>query len=275
MRNTVILLSCVAVLAAVACEESKPRRNPQQTGTAGTTGQAGTTGSAGTSAAAGTTGSAGTGSDVAGTTGTAGTGSDAAGTTGTAGTGSDAAGTTGTAGTGAAGTGAAGTGGPTACTNSTVVSAGGSEANCGAKSGWTATAMPTPNSGLFGIPDNKLLPPYLIDGSTGTRYSSGATMADGFYVQIDLGAAKMVSGIVVDVAADVTDVANGYEVSLSTDGTTFNKVAGCTVNAAPIETINFAATNARYIRYTAKGGPGLNNGPTSWLSIAEISVVCN
>jgi beta-glucosidase len=133
---------------------------------------------------------------------------------------------------------------------------------------------------LYNIPDNQLLAPYAIDGSTTTRFTSGKTMADGFYFQVDLGAAKKISGIVVTTTLNATDstydVADGYEVGLSTDGTTFTKVAGCTTSAAPVETINFTATMARYVRYTAKGGPvSPPNSATAWLSIHEFNVLCN
>lgn len=282
MRNTVILLSCVAFVGLVACEEGKPRRNNTMTGGAGTsaTGTAGTSAAGGTTGAAGTdaTGSAGTQAAAAGTTGAAGT-EAAAGTTGAAGT-QAAGGTTGAAGTeaaggttGAAGTGAAGTdAAPVACMNSTVVTAGATEANCGAKTAWMATAMPTP-AHRNDIPDNQMMPPYAIDGMTTTRYSSGATMADGFYFQVDLGAAKKISGIVVTTNGTGTDAAVGYEVGVSMDGTTFTKVSMCAAQAAAVETVNFAAAMARYVRYTNKGAP--LNGATSWLSIHEFSVVCN
>jgi hypothetical protein len=60
------------------------------------------------------------------------------------------------------------------------------------------------------------------------------------------------------------------------DGTNFTKVAGCTTSAAAVETINFTATMARYVRYTNQGAPvSPPNSPTAWMSIHEFSVVCN
>jgi hypothetical protein len=238
-----------------------------------TGGAAGATGSAGANGTAGAVGTAGA-SGTAGATGSAGA-NGSAGAVGTAG----ASGTAGAVGTaGASGTaGATGTGGATSmvCMNSTVKTAGGAESKCTVKTTWVATAMPTPASGLDGISNTLLQPQYAIDGSTTTRYSSGATMAPGFYFQVDLGAAKLVSGITVDTSegSDVTDVAQAYEVDLSTDGTTFTKVASCLYPAAPMETINFTATMARYVRY-------INNAPaptgkTSWLSIHEFDILCN
>jgi hypothetical protein len=211
--------------------------------------------------------------DVAGTAGAAGT--TAAGAT------TGIAGSLGIAGSGgaAADTGSAGTigVGPIICSNNTVFAPGGSESKCPAKSTWKATAMPTPPSMLDGIPDTQLQPQYAIDGDPTTRYSSGATMEDGFYFQVDMGAAALVSGITVDTSegADFTDVADGYDVGVSLDGITFETVATCSFNAAPLEVINFPPIGARYLRYTNKGFPGPANGPTSWLSIHELDIVCN
>jgi hypothetical protein len=239
---------------------------------AGTVGTAGAAGSA-----AGTVGTAGAAGSTAGTMGTAGAAGSTAGTMGTAGAAGTTAGTMGTA--GAAGT-TAGTGGAAGngtCMNSTVVTAGGMESLCTAKNTWKATAMPTPPSMLLGIMDIYLQPQYGIDSNTATRYSTGATMAAGMWYQVDLGAAKMVSGITVDTSegVDGTDVADGYDVGLSMDGITFTTVATCAYNAAPMEVINFKAAMGRYVRYTNKGPPGPKNGPTSWMSIHEFDIRCN
>jgi DNA-binding SARP family transcriptional activator len=49
----------------------------------------------------------------------------------------------------------------------------------------------------------------------------------------------------------------------------------CMYDAAPVEVINFKATMARYVRYTNKGAPGPLNGPTSWIAIHELDILCN
>jgi hypothetical protein len=161
------------------------------------------------------------------------------------------------------------------CMNSTVKTAGGLESLCPAKTTWKASAVPTPPSMFEGIMDTQLQPQYAIDGVAGTRYSSGATMAPGFYFQVDLGVAKLVSGITVDTSegVDGTDVAQAYEVDLSTDGTTFTKVVSCPYPAAPTEVINFTATMARYIRYANEGTPPAMK--TYWMSIHEFDILCN
>ena len=134
--------------------------------------------------------------------------------------------------------------------------------------------MPTPASGFDGIDNMYLQPQYAIDGVAATRYSSGMTLAAGFYFQVDLGVAKLVSGITVDtnVGMDLMDVANGYDVGLSTDGTNFTVVATCAYDAATTEVINFKAAMARYVRFTNKGAPGPKNGATSWMSIHEFDI---
>jgi glucosylceramidase len=96
------------------------------------------------------------------------------------------------------------------------------------------------------------------------------------YLQVDLGSAKMVSGVTIDVGGDTGDIANGWDVSLSTDGTTFTSVASCTAPAQAQLIVNFTATNARYVRYTCKGAPGAANATlTAWMSIAEVDIACN
>jgi F5/8 type C domain len=288
IKNIVVVLSSVAVAVAMSCSNAAPRRI--LTGAAGTPGAAGAgnangaagagnangaagagnaNGAAGDSSIAGTTGAAGD-SSVAGTTGAAGD------TSGTAGTPADAS-TTGAAGTpaDASTTGAAGTPAVMTCMNATVVSPGGLETNCTAKSSWVATAMPTPPSKFDGIDNTLLQPQYAIDGNPATRYSSGMTMAPGFYFQVDLGQAKMVSGITVDTSegVDITDVAQAYEVDLSTDGTNFTMIASCMYPAAPMEVVNFTATMARYVRY--KNTAASATGATSWMSIHEFDILCN
>jgi hypothetical protein len=263
------------------------------TGTGGSTG--GSTGAAGTPSGTGGSNTTGAGGDQSGTGGTNTTGTGGQGNMGGAAAGAGGQGNMGGGGAGGAGgqvgvggaggaggdasgtAGAGGAGGSAAamtCNNSTVVTAGGDETKCTAKTSWVATAMPTP-AHRADIPDNQMMPKYAIDGDLMTRYSSGATMAAGDYFQVDLGSAKMVSGIVVDTGTDPMDVANGYDVGLSTDGTNFTTVASCMYNAAGKEIVYFTATNGRYVRYTNKGGPGPANGATSWLSIHEFDILCN
>jgi hypothetical protein len=46
-------------------------------------------------------------------------------------------------------------------------------------------------------------------------------------------------------------------------------------SAVPIETVNFQATMARYVRYTNEGPPGPMNSATGWWSIYEFDIKCN
>jgi len=157
------------------------------------------------------------------------------------------------------------------CMNSTVQTAGGSKAMCPAKTGWVATAMPTPPSGLDGLPDNELLPPYAINDILTNRYTSGAPGVAGDYFQVDMGAIAMVSGIVV-TETTLTDMAEGYTVQVSTDGTAWTTVASCVFAASTVEVINWAAMPARYVRYTNTVNFA---DTTSWFSINEFDITCD
>jgi hypothetical protein len=250
-------------------------------GGVGLSGQAGATGTAGI---AGVTGAAGRGDAQSGTAGTdAATANATSGTAGTVSIGAvgsagvgevDAGAENGAAGAiGAAGNPGNGDAATGICMNSAVWTPGGSESNCPAKALWVATALPTPPSGLDGIPDSELLPSYAIDGDLTTRYSSGTPAEAGDYFQVDLGATAMVSGITVsETTSDDLDVAEGYAVEVSTDGDAWTTVASCTLPAQNVEVVNWVAVRARYVRYTNLG-PSVNG--TNWFSIHELDVICN
>jgi len=120
----------------------------------------------------------------------------------------------------------------------------------------------------MGIPDNKLQPPYAIDGSIATRYSTGAKAAGGEWFMVDLGASAQITGVVLDDSNNLTDVASGYKVEVSADRNIWTLAASCNAVSSPIETINFAAKTGRYVRITQT-----NVGP-HWWSIDELSVLC-
>lgn len=282
----------VAVVVLGACQARAPLSTASgagenKAGTAGTSGGGGASGAGGAArmTTAGGPDSAGTSGaaritptgDMGGAAGDSGpvlpgaAGSAAGGAEATAGTTAGTSGGSGTQGPGAGGV--MGQGGPASCMNSMVWTAGAKESNCTPKNAWVASAMPTPPIGLDGIPSNLLLPQYAIDGDAATRYSSGETMEQGDYFQVDLGALRGVSGIAVDTSTAPKDVANGYQVGLSVDGVNFTVVSSCQYPAVPVETINFVATEARYVRYTNEGAPPA--GETNWLSINEFDVLCN
>jgi hypothetical protein len=162
-------------------------------------------------------------------------------------------------GTSGGGTGAGGAGGGTA-------GAGGSGGAGGAagigsllsRTGWVASAS---NTGGADVPANAL------DGSLGTRWSSGAVMAAGMWFQVDMGAAQAVSQIVMD-SNGTGDYARAYSVYVTNDPANLGTaVATGTATATPI-TVPFTTATGRYIRVVLGTIPA---GTTAWWSIQEFT----
>jgi len=124
------------------------------------------------------------------------------------------------------------------------------------RTGWTVTASP---SSTTDVPDR------MIDGDTGTRWSSGAAMASGNTVTVDLGAARRFSRVVMDSADSANDYARGYQLAVSADGTTWTTV-GSGSGTGAVVTADFPVRSARYLRITQTGSA------TWWWSIAELNL---
>ena len=124
------------------------------------------------------------------------------------------------------------------------------------RTGWTATAAPT--SAGDG-------PARMLDGDTATRWSSGTPMTNGNTVTLDLAAARTFSRVVMDSAGSASDYARGYQIAVSTNGTTWTTVGSGTGTGALV-TATIPAQTARYLRITQTGTA------TSWWSIAELNL---
>ena len=207
------------------------------------------------------------GAPAAGSANTAGANTAGANTAGgaTGGGGAPAAGSANTAGANTAGAapsgGAAGAGAfpPAGCADPT----GTHQTVALDRSCWSATA-----SDCSTTTDNNNPPVMALDGVLTTRFSTGQKMVDkvatgNFTYQVNLSSSVMIAGINVESTV-ATDAAPQLMVEVSTDGTTWKKVA-CGTGAATTD-FSFAATAAQYVRLT-QYGPG-----TGWWSIHEFNV---
>lgn len=147
------------------------------------------------------------------------------------------------------------------------------EPGCPPQSCYAVSANPVPMPGFDGIPDNKLLPQYAVDGNLSTRYSSGQTQMGGEWFQIDLCQDEIVSGITVQDDVDTTDVAAAYTVQVSLDGEFWETVVVSALPAPVDLVVSFPGTLARYVRYNQTGSE-VNSPLGSWFSIDEINVQC-
>ena len=124
--------------------------------------------------------------------------------------------------------------------------------------GWSASS--NTNSPAGDAPANA------IDGNINTRFSSEAPQAPGMWFQVNMGSTQNFNQIEMNSGPSTTDYAAGYNVEVSTDGSTFTSVATGTGTSSP-ETVTFAAQNAQYIRVVLTAST-----QTPWWSIAEFTV---
>jgi hypothetical protein len=139
---------------------------------------------------------------------------------------------------------------------------------CVSQEAWEATADPTPPNNFLNIPNDQLKPPYAIDDSLGTRYSSGRAKSGDEWFKIDLGEEQLISGVqmIEDV---VNDRANTYEIEVSVDDDTYTLVAEEAVGPADEEeNIYFDAVWARYVRINQ------TSSSDGWWSLHEVNVQC-
>ena len=124
---------------------------------------------------------------------------------------------------------------------------------------------------LDNIPNNKLQPPYAVDGDLTTRFSTGTAGVGIEWFAVDMCRTALVDGITLDDTNDATDQAAAYTVQVSTDGTNWSPVAmSCAAPAGVVLPITFAPVMARYIRVNQTGM--LANA--SWWSIDELTIQC-
>lgn len=123
------------------------------------------------------------------------------------------------------------------------------------KTGWTASASSTEAGGSAAG---------AVDGNLGTRWSSGVAQANGQYYQVDLGSNQTFNRILLDTGASTSDYPRGYQIQVSTDGTSWTTVASGSGSAAIVT--DFAPQTARYVKVVQTGTS------TSWWSIAELNL---
>ena len=127
------------------------------------------------------------------------------------------------------------------------------------QSGWTAKA-----SNLSPYATDVLS--NMIDGDTDTRYSSGTGQTSGMWVEVDMAKAQTFDTISLDSGSSTGDYAHGADVYVSSDGSTWTKVASLTATFQQIEAVTFAPQTARYLKVVETGTSG------NWWSIAELNV---
>src|SRR5580698_5097559 len=109
-------------------------------------------------------------------------------------------------------------------------------------------------------------PSAALDGNTGSRWTTGADMANGMWFEVNMQAAQTFNELTMDSAGSTNDYARGYSVYVSNDGATWGNPIATGTGAAALITVTFATQTAQYIRVVQTGTA------TFWWSIAEFNV---
>ena len=107
---------------------------------------------------------------------------------------------------------------------------------------------------------------FVIDGSPGTRFTSGADQAAGMDWELDLGTPEQFDEIVMDSTDWPGDYARGFEVQVSSNGTTWTTVDTGTGLGSP-QSAAFTVQDAQYIKVTLTAP-----STTNWWSMGEFLV---
>jgi glucosylceramidase len=120
--------------------------------------------------------------------------------------------------------------------------------------GATATASPAGET-----------PAAAVDADGSTRWSSGTAQEPGQHLQADLGRSQTFRRVAIDSGANTGDYARGWELSASTDGTTWRMLARG-AGTGQLTNVDVRPTRARYLRVTSTASSG------SWWSIADLRI---
>ena len=126
------------------------------------------------------------------------------------------------------------------------------------ETGWTASSNTAYSAG--DAPQNA------ISGDTGARFSSDAYQAPGMTFEVNMGSAQTFNQIEMDSGGYAGDYAAGFNVEVSTNGTTVYSGTG---SSSP-ETVSFTAQTAQYIEVVLTA-----SSTTSWWSIVNFTVYTN
>jgi hypothetical protein len=96
-----------------------------------------------------------------------------------------------------------------------------------------------------------------LDGNLKTRFTTGEDQKPGLYLEVDLGTAATFDELVMDVPNSVHDYARGYEVEVSSNGTSWTTVASC-AGTGTTEIVSFPSQKAQYVKVV------LTASNTSW-----------
>lgn len=96
------------------------------------------------------------------------------------------------------------------------------------------------------------VPANAIDGNLATRFSTDETQRPGLYLELNLGSVQTFDELEMQDPTWPTDYARGYQVEVSSTGSSWTTVASCTGTATP-EVVSFPAQTAQYLLVVLTG----------------------
>jgi mono/diheme cytochrome c family protein/glucose/arabinose dehydrogenase len=109
------------------------------------------------------------------------------------------------------------------------------------------------------------------DGDVETRWTSKADLAPGMWVQVELPATTLISGVSIDSTKSPHDYARAYKVELSNDGTNWGRPVGEGKGTPGVMEVTFPPVNARFVRITQTGTLAPDHG--LYWSIHELRIL--
>ncbi|QEO14962.1 glucan endo-1,6-beta-glucosidase [Agromyces intestinalis] len=104
---------------------------------------------------------------------------------------------------------------------------------------------------------------FAVDADASTRWSSGQAQAPGQALTIDLGVARSFSRVAIDSGGNLGDYARGWELSVSSDGSSWTSLASG-AGVGQLTNVDVAPTTARYLRIASTASAG------NWWSLADM-----
>lgn len=130
------------------------------------------------------------------------------------------------------------------------------------RSGWRVSASSTPADPCCTADTAAKA----IDGTASTRWSTGQAQQPGQWFQLDLGAPRKFTRVVLENGSSTGDHPRSYTVHASDNPSSWGNPIATGQGNDPVTSIQLPATTARYLRITQNGNAG------NWWSISELNL---
>ena len=112
-------------------------------------------------------------------------------------------------------------------------------------------------------------PAHALDGNLKTRFSTDEHQVAGLYFEVNMGSPQTFNEILMESPYSPHDYARGYNVEVSSNGSTWTTVATCTGTSTP-EVVSFSTQTAQYVQVVLTAADSYY-----WWSIDEFNVYTN